>query len=378
MKRLDRYVAGTFATSYVVSLVGLIAMFLLSEVVSKVDDVMRTMQEFQEDGIHLPVAWMAAEFYLLQAVLLFLHVGPFVVLFAGIFTVANLQRGHELVPMITAGRSLRRILLPVVVLALLAAGAMALVRSQFLDDVARRREDLEAIVFDRQPEGFQIENFWFRDQDDLFVGVEHYEAQERRIDGLTLHRVVDEETTETLYALQARWEPEKRAWLAVGEFGRYGKGVLEEGEAARILEPPAPDAKLVAFPWTLRFEPDDLRILHRYRALPLDLSYAQLDRLEVFYPEDGTLETLDLYVHVYPLASLILLFVGLPFCLRLERYNVFEGLGIGFLVCFLYFAIDFILRDLGMRQVITPTVACFAPVVLFGSLGLAWMTTLRS
>ena len=384
MKRLDRYVASTFLLSYVAALVVLISLFTISEVIGQVDDVAKTVQIYEEMNVSVDVWNLAARYFLLKAPLIFLHVGPFVVLFAAIFTIATFQRAGELIPMITAGRSLRRILLPMGVLSALAAFGMWALREGALDVIATEKENLEKIVMEREPGGFEVHNLWFRDSEQIFVGIELFEPEEKHARRLTLHRVLGPEKTLTIHAESVRYDEAAGRWMAhpvAADDGKLQPPFQVYGdEESPISTVPVREAAAepVPLPWPLRFSPSDVRLLYRYRSQPLELTSAQLDRIALFYPSDSSVQTLKLYFLTYPLATIVLLLVGLPFCLRFEKYNVFEGLGLGLLVCFLYFATDFVLRDLGTRQILNPEFACLSPVILFGSLGLAWFTTMRT
>ena len=106
--RLDRYVLGHFAWSYAAALGLLVGLFVVLDMATNLDD----MLEPWADGRPAPPA-ILFRYYVLQLPFHYLQVAPFVTLLAGMFTVNRLLRKNEVVPVLSSGIPVHRLMLPV-------------------------------------------------------------------------------------------------------------------------------------------------------------------------------------------------------------------------------------------------------------------------
>jgi lipopolysaccharide export LptBFGC system permease protein LptF len=145
-------------------------------------------------------------------------------------------------------------------------------------------------------------------------------------------------------------------WLEGGE--RYEVGGEEKRTSIDRLD-------------SFDFEPDLPLSYQRARENPLDLSISETLILAERDPENVVYQTLLHYHLTFPLACIILLLVGLPFQLRLDRGGGADGLVRGLLLCIFYFAADFACRNFGLQGTLDPLLASWLPLLTFGSLGVA-------
>ena len=116
----------------------------------------------------------------------------------------------------------------------------------------------------------------------------------------------------------------------------------------------------------------------RARENPLDLSIGETLLLAERDPENVVYQTLLHYHLTFPLACIVLLLVGLPFQLRLDRGGGADGLIRGLLLCVFYFAADFGCRNFGLQGALDPLLASWLPLLTFGSLGVALYDGIQS
>jgi lipopolysaccharide export LptBFGC system permease protein LptF len=84
------------------------------------------------------------------------------------------------------------------------------------------------------------------------------------------------------------------------------------------------------------------------------------------------------YHLTFALANVVLLFVGLPLLLRHERGKGLEGLAKSLLLCVFFFGVDFVFRSLGIQGALDPVLASWAPILIFGSLGVVLYDSMRT
>src|SRR5919109_357309 len=141
MKLLDRYVLRNFLQVYLYCIAGFISIWLIFDI----SDNISTFLD-QRAGLFLVLRYYAAQLPEILMILL-----PVSLLLALLFSLGRMSRANEIVSMLTAGRSLPRLLLPLIGVGLLTTGAaMALnysmaphaevSRQRILDEARSRRE----------------------------------------------------------------------------------------------------------------------------------------------------------------------------------------------------------------------------------------------
>jgi len=70
-----------------------------------------------------------------------------------------------------------------------------------------------------------------------------------------------------------------------------------------------------------------------------------------------------------PVAIVVLLMLGLPFALRGYGTSTFRSIGVGVVLCFVYYVADAFCLSLGVAGVLPPAAAAWLPVLVFGPLG---------
>jgi hypothetical protein len=99
--RLDRYVGALFVSSWATALLLLVGLFLILDLSSNLDEYL----EAWPDGTRAPT-FLIVRYYLLNVPFVFLQVGAFVTLVAGLFTVSKLLKHNETIA--AAGRRRQR------------------------------------------------------------------------------------------------------------------------------------------------------------------------------------------------------------------------------------------------------------------------------
>ena len=121
--RMDRYVGWTVVEAYLGALVFMIFLSILV-------DTLMNMRGYIQIGAEFDIPFMRllgylAEYYAVLMPFLFVTVAPFVTVIACMFAVSRLMSSNEVAPMIFTGRSLYRVLYPVLLVGMLSAVLMA-------------------------------------------------------------------------------------------------------------------------------------------------------------------------------------------------------------------------------------------------------------
>ena len=115
---LDRQMIYNYVKAYVFCLVSLMSLFIVIDLFINLEDFTAQRRDFGT------VVQFIATYYGYKSFQIFDRLCEAVVLLAGMFTVAWMQRNNELLPLLSAGVSTRRVVMPVI---LCASAMMGLV-----------------------------------------------------------------------------------------------------------------------------------------------------------------------------------------------------------------------------------------------------------
>jgi lipopolysaccharide export system permease protein len=367
--RLDRYVGSLYLASYATAFLMVVGLFLILDLASKLDGFLDPWP----DGSQVPTLTIV-RYYVLNIPFLFLQVAPFVALVAGLFSVAKLMKHSEIVAALGAGVSSHRILAPIFLGGILSALGMFALREVACATLANLRDDyrfvLEKKRYDRVYEDLHV-----RDLSGSVVLLQEFRpimdgaggSMQRSAGRTAVGAEVRGLEAYKRYSL-ARWVETKAERAEYGErdgkIGWWLEGGLKT-ETVQGIQKSEPVEFLEGFDFT----PEMALSYHRADENPLELSFAEARELSRRDPDNVVYQTLLQYHLTFPLASIVLLLVGLPILLRHEKRGA-EGLAKGSLLCIFYFAADFIFRNMGLQGGMDPMLAAWMPVLAFGSLGL--------
>ena len=357
---LDRYTARLFVSSYLTALLLVVGLFWILDLASHLEDFF----EPWDDGTQVETG-LILRYHLLNLPYLFLQVAPFVTLIAGMFTVNRLLKANEMVAILAAGISAHRLLMTVFLGGGLAALGMFGLREWSSQSLADERDALLDVLENHRFERV-YHNLWLRDlegnnlrlgafypgdEDNVGARVEDFEAI-----------VHDASATKTILAGRADWHA--------------GTWILEQGVSRTVSE--AVEVGEVAALEGVQFTPGLALTYRRARDNPLELSFAEVRDLMQRDPDNVVYQTLWQYHLTFPLANLVLLLVAIPVMLGYERGRGSERMALGMGLALIYFATDFVCRSLGIQGALSPVLASWIPILLFGSLGVVLFDSVRT
>lgn len=357
---LDRYTARLFVSSYLTALLLVVGLFWVLDLASHLDDFF----EPWADGTVVDTG-LILRYHLLNLPYLFLQVAPFVTLIAGMFTVNRLLKANEIVAILGSGVSAHRLLMSVFIGGGLAALGMFGLREWAAGAIADERDAL-LDVFENHRYERVYRNLWLRDLDgnNLRLG-SFYPGDEQSVGARVEDFEVivhDATATKTILANRADWKD--GTWLLQDGVARTVSEALEVGEVSSVEG--------------LQFTPQLALTYRRARDNPLELSFSEVRDLMQRDPDNVVYQTLWQYHLTFPLASLVLLLVAIPVMLGYERGRGSERMALGMGLALFYFATDFVCRSMGIQGALSPVLASWVPVLLFGSLGVVLYDSMRT
>ena len=365
--KIDRYVAGYFITSYGICFLFFLGLFVVIDLVPKVDDILDTAPLAAERGRSL--LWLTVRFYLLKVPQIFLTVAPYLTVMAAMFCLSRLRKNNELLPMIMSGMSLFRVLAPVFFLAGVLVAGMILVQEYLAPACAENRMIEEAFLLD-QEDRLLIEQEVFWDRSGREITVNNYNVATRVIGSAQIRFLKDEaggrKIEYRLRGVNLRWlGPGEQAWS------------MEEGiqHADDFTDPGAEPVETAVEKFATDLMPSD--IVMRIKD-PGDLTFEDIRRAYAMNPRNLSMKIL-LHFHItFPLSNFLLLLLGVPFVLRHDARGNFLGLSLALLICGGYFVLDMIMRDLGTKGQIHPLLAAWFASIFCGAIGIYLFDSIKT
>lgn len=353
IQRLDRYVLRNFLRHWLIVALSFLSLFSVLDLLGKADEISEASEQFGSVGADVGLFYLYNLPYLLQ------QFAPYITLLAALATVLSMRRQLEWTPMLVAGRSTMRAFLPMF-LAALALGLGALLVREFLfEHIQSKRSQLQSKIFDQ--EQWQPQEIWLRGPMDQRMYLRQFRMpQEGFANTVPVARGLE------LFTLGPEGEDyyyraDKAVWN--GEFWKLRNGTLviaDDRNAEQIVD-------VLDEPG---LTPVDIERAWRGQTAPLELTLSDAQELLNRDPGHRQAATLIWGIMLSPLVHLVLLLLGLPYVLSFERRTSMEGVAIGLLFCAIFFVVNFLFQDFGHRGHLSPWMAGWAPLLLFGSFSL--------
>jgi lipopolysaccharide export system permease protein len=355
MKLLDRLLITSYVKAYVICLVSMLGLYVVVDLFTNIDDFTVHHSGLVEVLTHI------GRYYGYKVTQIFDRLSEAIVLLAAMFTIAWVQRSNELLPLLSAGVATRRVVRPVLLSATAFLGLSVLNQELVIPQVSNylmnNRDDPDGekdIVVQGafEPNGIHI----------------HGEIATRRELLVRDFSVLLPESIAgndmNLHAREARYVPgqgERRGgWLLTGTDPPEIEG-LAQPHLLEMIDP----GKFFLYTTEVDFD-----VLTRWRNWYQYASTARLSR-ELGKPDSTRLASMAVMFHMRltrPVLGLLLVVMGLSVILRDQNRHVFISAGLCLLLCGVFFAACFACRSLGDNEYLSPALAAWLPVLVFGPL----------
>jgi lipopolysaccharide export system permease protein len=357
IKYIDWLLIKGYFKAYLVCLVSLLSLYI-------VIDLFMNLDEFTSRHHGLTaIAQHIASYYGYRLTKFFDQLCEPIVLLAAMFTVAMTQRNNELIPLLSAGVSTRRVVLPVLasawIMLSLAVANCELVIPRVANKLSLEKDD---------PDGGK--EVWVHGAYDSNRVLINGDKGQRKgmivrpfyctIDGNIGGHLIEISAAEARYIPRDPGESHSGGWLLTGAT----PATLDGWDRKDVLEGIDP-GKYFLYTREVDFE-TLTRQAKWFQLASTARLYEELQRPDtVRVPQMAVLFHMRL---TRPVLGMILVFMGLSVILTDQNRNVFISAGLCLVLCALFFAAVFASKQLGDTDILSPALAAWLPVLIFGPL----------
>jgi len=352
---LDRQLIYSYLKAYLVCLVSLIGLFVIVDLFTHLDDFTQRAKNLEQTVHHIRV------YYSNMVLLIFDRLCEAIVLLAAMFTVAWVQRNNELLPLLSAGVSTRRVVRPVLLAAFLTMGLSVLNQELVLptaDSFLLEHRD------DPGGEGDTPVTAAYESNGILISGGRGMKKElivkdfwcdippKTALKDFIFH----------VHAKEARYIPPEAnkkysgGWMLTDT----QPATLENWSRDDILE------MIVPGQFFLRTQEVDFGRITRSKNWHQFMNTFQL-YFELGKSDNATRAAVLFHMRfTRPFLGLLLVFLGLSVILRDQNRNVFVSAGLCLALCAAFFGACFFCKHLGDYEFLSPALAAWLPVLIFG------------
>jgi len=362
MRLLDRYVTKTFLTVFVLTLIvfsiSIVTLDFFGRISDFVDeDTLR--QRVTEGHSRAKIIFL---FYLAYLPYMLKDLLSFVSVAAGMFTVTYMIKNNELQPVLAAGTSARRLFAPIFVCGFIVALGHIAFQELVVPSLNREHIALKRyFAGDRSREIDSVPHL--RDGKGTVTRAATYSFADQSMTGVIVFRPWTEAGFATWFI--DRLDPDGDTWRAATPVFIQPAGVATVGVTM--------DA---GTPVDIGVTPAEVEAIASKEGTS-ELSLSQLQSLHRKYPDRRSLAVAVHRQMARPFASFVLLLLGVPMLLATGR-SLVAGAIVAFGVSASFYFIDIFLSSLGNRGDIPAVLAVWFPIVLYLSLGIARLFTVRT
>ena len=347
---LDRYVVKYFLTSFLVTLLCIVVIYLI---VDFFDHLGRLM----EAGATVSAM---IRYFLYKLPFLLSQVFGFATLFSVLYCIGILSRTHEITAMRAAGLSLRRLSLPLLLTSLLI-GLMSFLWTESLVPLFTRKAHYiyTVEVKKKNPQTmFGNRGIWIRGKD-AFISTDYFDSQKNILQGVVIYLLNREFSLRGfIEAPQARWDGSQWKTSESTQWTLLPNGQLSpEKQAVKVLP--------------ISETPDDFKVLARK---PEEFTFfdlkKQIDDLNSKGIDTTEYQT-DIQMKLaFPFIPPLMVFIAIPLALKQGlRGGIAVSLGLTMLIGLPHITILSFCWALGKQGVFQPWFAAWFPNLLLALVG---------
>jgi lipopolysaccharide export system permease protein len=369
LKVLDMYISREYLRVFALGVAGLLAIFYISTFIDMMDKLFRG---------ETTTATML-RYFMFETPQFVYYVIPMSALVATLVTVGVMTKNSELLVLRACGISLYRASVPLVFFGLAASGTLFFLQERVLASTNREADRLEAQIRGWPQPATTLTQHWRAGTSGAIYHFDFFDPDKQRFARLHLYDIDEEAWTLKSITYVNDAERVNSAWQGRHGWRREFGAVKPNGPA----KPNSEDAPLryeVITERDIPLEPPEYFLA----SVPFadQMTYAELRRYIAQLEASGANVvpyTVELRRKIaFPLVTVVMTLIALPFAVTTGGRGALYGVGVGIVLGIVYFVTMSIFVALGKGGLLEPTLAAWAPNMLFSAAAAYLILTVRT
>lgn len=349
MRKIDRYILKKFLSTFFFSLI-------LLTLISTVIDISEHTDDFSKSGLGAKEIFL--QYYLGFIPHIVAMLFPLFVFISVIFFTSKMAGRSEFIAILSAGVSLKRILLPYWVGGILMGLVLWIANDYIIPRANTIRTTFEAkYIKVAMPQGTNG-GIYMRTDSFSYAGMRYYDTTNKAGGSFFMETIKDNQVVYNLRADNLNWDTAKKSWKLNGVLERKIKGLNEE----------------VTFQYEqyrkLPFDPTDLKRDEYMQARMISPDLRKRIEKEKLRGSETVKELQMESAHrgATPFAVLLLTIIGAILACRKIRGGSGAHLAVGIIICAVFILADRFSTIFSTKGNLDPYLAAWIPNILFGVL----------
>lgn len=359
---LDRYVIKTFTSVFLLVLLSGVSVYVIADLSETIDEIIRN---------NVPRS-VVIDYYKYMSLQIFYEIAPVLVLITTLITFSLLSRTNEVTVIKALGVSLYRLSLPALVAAALVMGLCAFLESEVLPASNQRVAQLNDTIRGRETARTyrRADRQWLFGQGRYVYNYMLFDPDEEALQRLQVFEFDESgHLARRFFTRRAQYVEEDQGWI-------FDEGWIRSFDDSNVQRFDRFDEPvLVDYPETPEYFESEI--------LPPDqLGYQELkDYIQNLRESGQSVPELEVQLHkkiAFPVVSLVMALVALPFAFRLGRQGALYGIGLSVVLGMVFMGVFAFFSTMGEAGALPPAIAVWSPGALFALLSLYMFLGVRS
>ncbi len=320
-------------------------------------DFFQLLGDFVRNHIGAPVVFAYFRYQLPQVVYLML---PLSILVATLVTFGLLTKSNELVAIKSAGISLYRVSVPILMASGLLSVGMFMLEDNYLPETNQRQDALRNQIKGRPPQThYRPDRQWIFGRSDRIFNYRFFDPDQNLFANFSVFEFdpASFRVKRRIYATEAFWQTRIQGWVLTNGWVRD-----IEGDRVTNYMP----FNVATFP-----ELDEEPAYFKKEVKPSAQMSARELSLYIRDLRQSGFDVVRLLVQFYrkfsfPLIAFVVSLIGIPFALTTGSKGALSGIGLSIGIAIVYWSLSSLFEAMGNLNQLPPIVAAWSPDVLFG------------
>ncbi len=362
MKIIDRYLIKGFIWPFLYCLFLFIFLYVIVDLFANLGNIVK-------QSVRFPIV---LNYYLSSLPLIYVQTVPFAVLLATVFLLGNLNRNNELIALRSSGINSLRIIAPILIVAVAISLSVYFVNDRMVPEATTTSENIRSIQFDKvKREKIQrLENVTVFGRDGRLFFARFYDVPNKTLSDVVL---LEHDKNQTL---KRKITAESMEWL--GDKWRFRNVIILrfKKDGAMIGKSEVVASKII------KFEETPEKLLKNQTQAEF-MSYSQLKEYIKILSSESKSTARKLLVDLnyklsLPLASIVVMLIGIPFALKRTRAGTMLSMGLSAVIAVVFYGLNAIFLALGKGGLLPAALSAWAANIIFAALGIYLINKIRA